>query len=201
MAHELNETKHHLIQATSELMDEVPLEEISAALVLERAGASKSSMYHFFEDFSELLEETFLVRFAASVEASDQAIKAIIEKSTTKDGFFKAIEAVTKSSQARENSAIRFQRARMLARSERHDRFRKSLGKIQEQLTNSLAHAFEMAQAKGFVNRDFEPRTGAVFIQAYTLGKVVDDITETHMNDKDWEKMIGRVLREIFGAK
>lgn len=201
MAHDLNETKQHLIQATSELMDEVSLEEISAALVLERAGASKSSMYHFFEDFSELLEETFLVRFAASVEASDKAIKEIISKSSTQDGFFKAIEAVTKSSQARENSAIRFQRARMLARSERHDRFRNSLGEIQEKLTNSLAEAFKMAQQKGFVNKDVEPRTGAVFIQAYTLGKVVDDITPSQMNDNDWEKLIGRVLREVFGAK
>lgn len=201
MAHDLNETKQNLIQATSELMDEVSLEEISAAMVLERAGASKSSMYHFFEDFGDLLEETFLVRFAESVQVSDRAIKEIIQKSTSKDGFFKALESVTRNSQARENSAIRFQRARMLARSERSDRFKKRLGESQEKLTDSLALAFEMAQLKGFVNRDFEPRTGAVFIQAYTLGKVVDDVTKNHMNDKDWEKLISRVLRETFGAK
>ena len=89
----------------------------------------------------------------------------------------------------------------MLARSERHDRFRKSLGEIQEKLTHSLAEAFELAQQKGFVNQDFEPRTGAVFIQAYTLGKVVDDITVAHMSERDWEKLIGRVLREVFGAE
>ena len=201
MAHELNETRQRLIDATSELMDEVSLEEISAALVLERTGASKSSMYHFFEDFSELLEETFLVRFAASVEASGRAIKDVIKSSTTQEGFFNALEAVTKSSQARHSSAIRFQRARMLARCERNDRFRKSLGKIQENLTDFLAEAFEMAQQKGFVNHDFEPRTGAVFIQAYTLGKVVDDITQVQMDDQDWERLIGAVLRQVFGAK
>jgi len=201
MAHDLNETKQRLIDATSELMDELPLEEISAALVLERTGASKSSMYHFFEDFSELLEETFLVRFAASVEASGRAIKEIIKASTTQEGFFNALETVTKSSQARGTSAIRFQRARMLARCERNDRFRKSLGEIQENLTDFLAEAFEMAQQKGFVNHDFEPRTGAVFIQAYTLGKVVDDITQVHMDDADWERLIGAVLRQVFGAK
>ena len=201
MENGIHKTKQQLIQATSELMDEVGVEEISAAMVLERTGASKSSMYHFFDDFSELLEETFLVRFAASVEASGRAIKEIIQASTTQDGFFTAIEAVTKSSQARENSAIRFQRARMLARSEHNDRFHKSLGKIQEDLTDFLAEAFEMAQQKGFVNHDFEPRTGAVFIQAYTLGKVVDDITQVHMNDGDWERLIGTTLRKVFGAK
>lgn len=200
MVHETNATKQHLIQAASELMDLVSLEEISAAMVLERASASKSSMYHFFEDFNDLLEAAFLKRFAASVQASDIAIKEIISNSQNSTELFSAIEAVTKNSQARSNSAIRFQRARMLARSERNDRFRKSLGEIQQMLTDSLTEAFVMAQEKGFLNRNFEARTGAVFIQAYTLGRLVDDITETQMDDADWEKLIGRILREVLGS-
>jgi AcrR family transcriptional regulator len=201
MAHDLNETKQHLIQATSELMDEVSLEDISAAMVLERAGASKSSMYHFFEDFGDLLEATFLVRFAASVRVSDQAIKEIIEVSTNKVDFFKALERVTQASQSRANSAIRFQRARMLARSERSERFKKSLGEIQQQLTDSLTDAIQKAQDKGFVTLDFQARTLAVFIQAYTLGKIVDDITANPMDDLDWERFITRIASSVFAAE
>ena len=201
MAHDLNETKQHLIQATSELMDEVSLEEISAAMVLERSGASKSSMYHFFEDFGDLLEATFLVRFAASVQASDRAIKEIIETSTNKVEFFKALEKVTQATQTRNNSAIRFQRARMLARSERNERFRKSLGDIQQQLTDSLTQAIKNAQNKGFVTTDFQPRTLAVFIQAYTLGKIVDDITTNPMDDQDWDRFITRIASRVFSAE
>jgi AcrR family transcriptional regulator len=201
MPHDLKKTKQHLIQATSELMDLVALEEISAAMVLERAGASKSSMYHFFEDFGDLLEATFLVRFAESVQASDQAIKEIIEKSTTKVDFFKALEKVTRGTQSRANSAIRFQRARMLARSERSERFRKSLGDIQQQLTDSLTHAIKQAQDKGFVTTDFQPRTLAVFIQAYTLGKIVDDITDNPMDDQDWDRFITRIAIKVFAAE
>jgi AcrR family transcriptional regulator len=47
MVHEQNETRQNLIQATSDLMDLHAIEDISAAMVLERSGASKSSMYHF----------------------------------------------------------------------------------------------------------------------------------------------------------
>lgn len=201
VAHESNLTKQQLIQATSELMDEVSLEDLSAAMVLERAGASKSSMYHFFEDFSDLLEATFLVRFAASVQASDKVIKEIIAHSTSKDGFFDALEDVTRKSQARANSAIRFQRARMLARSERSERFRKSLGEIQQTLTDSLAEAFSQAQDKGFVTLKFEARTMAVFIQAYTLGKIVDDITENPMNDGDWENLISTIAKRVIASE
>jgi len=199
MAHDQNVTRQKLIQATSELMDQHAIEDISAAMVLERAGASKSSMYHFFDDFSDLLEETYVVRFGASVRVSIDIINKIVQNSKSKEEFFLALEQLTASTQARENAALRFRRARKLARSERHEKFRNSLGALQQQLTDSLTLAFELAQDKGFLNKNFEARTGAVFIQAYTLGRIVDDITTTHMNDKDWEKLISRIAREVLG--
>ena len=70
---------------------------------------------------------------------------------------------------------------------------------LQQQLTDSLTSAFQTAQDKGFLNKDIEARTGAVFIQAYTLGRIVDDITENQMNDADWQKLIGRIAREVLG--
>ena len=199
MAHESNETRSNLIQATSELMDLHALEDISASMVLERADASKSSMYHFFEDFSDLLEQTFLVRFGESVRVSIIVIEKIIARSTTKEEFFVALDRLTASTQDRGIAELRFSRARELARSERHEKFRKSLGELQKQLTDSLTLAFETAQEKGFLNKNFEARTGAVFIQAYTLGRIVDDITTNHMNDKDWEKLIGEIARKVLG--
>jgi AcrR family transcriptional regulator len=180
-------------------MDLHAIEDISAAMVLERAGASKSSMYHFFEDFSDLLEQTYIVRFGETVAISIRVIEKIIARSTTKEEFFVALDRLTASTQDRGIASIRFSRARELARSERHEKFRKSLGELQQQLTDSLTLAFETAQEKGFLNKSIEARTGAVFIQAYTLGRIVDDITTTHMNDADWEKLIGRIAREVLG--
>jgi AcrR family transcriptional regulator len=199
MPHESHETRQNLIQATSELMDLHAIEDISASMILERAGASKSSMYHFFEDFSDLLEQTFLVRFDEEVRVSIVVIEKIIARSTTKEEFFASLDRLTASTQDRALASLRFSRARELARSERNEKFQKSLGKLQQQLTDSLTNAFQTAQDKGFLNKDFEARTGAVFIQAYTLGRIVDDITETHMNDADWQKLIGRIAREVLG--
>lgn len=199
MANEQNETRLNLIKATSDLMDLHAIEDISASMVLERANASKSSMYHFFEDFNDLLEETYVVRFGENVRESIVVIEKIIAKSKSKEEFFAALDRLTASTQARENASLRFRRARKLARSERHEKFRNSLGALQQELTDSLTNAFQIAQDKGFLNKSFEARTGAVFIQAYTLGRIVDDITTTHMNDQDWEKLIGRIAREVLG--
>ena len=197
--HNLHETKQHLIQATSELMDIHAIEDISAAMVLQRAGASKSSMYHFFDDFNDLLEETYLLRFRESIGASITVIDKIIKSSNTKEEFFLGLDRLTASTQARDKAALRFSRARMFGRSERQEKFKNSLGELQQQLTDSLTEAFELAQDKGFLNKKFEARTGAVFIQAYTLGRIVDDVTDNHMNDQDWEKLISRIAREVLG--
>jgi AcrR family transcriptional regulator len=199
MAHESNETRQNLIQATSELMDLHAIEDISAAMILERADASKSSMYHFFEDFGDLLDETYVVRFGENVRVSIVVIEKIIARSTTKEEFFVALDRLTASTQDRALASLRFSRARELARSERNEKFQKSLGKLQQQLTDSLTSAFQTAQDKGFLNKDFEARTGAVFIQAYTLGRIVDDITDNQMNDADWQKLIGRIARQVLG--
>jgi AcrR family transcriptional regulator len=199
MVHDLNETKQNLIQATSELMDVHAIEEITAAMVLERADASKSSMYHFFEDFGDLLDETYVVRFGENVKESIVVIEKIIARSTTKEEFFVALDRLTASTQSRELASLRFRRARKLARSQYNEKFRKSLGALQQELTDSLTDAFQTAQDKGFLNKDFEARTGAGFIQASTLGRMVDDITTTHMNDADWQKLIGRIAREVLG--
>jgi AcrR family transcriptional regulator len=199
MAHESNETRQNLIKATSELMDLHAIEDISASMILERAGASKSSMYHFFEDFGDLLDETYVVRFGENVRVSIVVIEKIIARSTTKEEFFVALDRLTASTQDRALASLRFSRARELARSERNEKFQKSLGKLQQQLTDSLTSAFQTAQDKGFLNKDIEARTGAVFIQAYTLGRIVDDITENQMNDADWQKLIGRIAREVLG--
>jgi AcrR family transcriptional regulator len=199
MAHESNETRQNLIKATSELMDLHAIEDISASMILERAGASKSSMYHFFEDYGDLLDETYVVRFGENVRVSIVVIEKIIARSTTKEEFFVALDRLTASTQDRGLASLRFSRARELARSERNEKFQKSLGKLQQQLTDSLTSAFQTAQDKGFLNKDIEARTGAVFIQAYTLGRIVDDITENQMNDADWQKLIGRIAREVLG--
>ncbi len=199
MKHDENSTRENLVAATVKLLDTVSLEEINATMVLAATGSSKSSLYHFFEDFSDLLEHAFLARFEASVRASDVAIKEIIQRSQSVEDFYDALDQITQMSQERNRSAIRFERARALARSERSDRFRQALGVIQQQLTDSLTEAFAMAQAKGFLNTSFEPRTGAVLIQAYTLGRIVDDITTTHMNDQDWNQLISRIMRLALG--
>lgn len=110
------------------------------------------------------------------------------------------LEGVTRATQDRELSANRFDRARMLAMAQYNLRFRAKLAEVQDKLTEALTECFAQAQEKGWLNTDFQPRTGAIFIQAYTLGKLVDDVSQTPMDDADWENLITLIAERALAT-
>ncbi len=199
MSREFHETKERLIQTTVDLIDELPLESISSALILERSGVSKGSMYHFFDDLGDLLDAAYARRFSHLVKISADYLRQILETAHDADEFFALLRKLTVRTQERSKSSTRFERARMLARAEGNERFRKILGDIQQDLTDNMAETIRMAQDKGWVTKKFEPHTISVFIQSYTIGRLVDEIVENHMNDDDWNNLIHTIAENIFG--
>lgn len=183
-------TRIRLRDAVVEMMDEKPPEDIHSEYVLQETGISRGSLYHHYEDFTDLLEDAMLYRFSAGVEASTGAIENIVSSSGNREEFLSMLEGVTRATQSRELADNRFDRARMLAMAQHNRRFRAKLAEVQDRLTDSLTDCFAQAQEKGWLNKDFQPRTGAIFIQAYTLGKLVDDVSTNQMDDTDWENLI-----------
>lgn len=191
-------TRQQLLDVTVEMLDEVTHEDLTMAIVLEKANVSKSSLYHFFEDFKDLLGEALLERFRRSVLTD--VTKEAARKSKSQEDYFIALDKITTLVQSRGRATIRFERAQILGRARKDEKFRLALGIIQQELTDALTEAFAVAQDKGFLTTTFEPRTIAVFVQSYTLGKVVDDLTQDQMNDKDWNRLIGQIFRRTLGA-
>jgi hypothetical protein len=50
------------------------------------------------------------------------------------------------------------------------------------------------AQAKGWLSSDVDAHVLAVFIQAYTLGQIVNDVTDNGMSRDAWVMLIDRIV-------
>jgi hypothetical protein len=77
---------------------------------------------------------------------------------------------------------------------EKNDKFRKALGEAQQGLTDLFTAQFTEVQNRGWFNKDFDPRAAAVFIQAYTIGKIVDDVVDNQMDALAWNALIGLIV-------
>jgi AcrR family transcriptional regulator len=187
-------TRQKLIETTVALLDELRPNEITVDMILQQSGISKGSLYHHFEDVEELFEAAEIARFIVSVDQAVFKLQAAIEIATTPEELAETIRASTRSTQRAILSPVRLERARTLGRTLGNERFLKALGREQQRATYAIADIIEIAKSKGLIKENVNPQVFAVFIQAYSLGRVVDDITYDPISEEDWNQMINELV-------
>ena len=191
-------TKTKLVDTTAALLKTMPRSEISTDLILNTSGISKGSLYHHFEDLDELIESAMLVRYTDWVDSSIDLIMAIIEKSKTPDDIYNNLVQLTQFTQDPGRRSERIYRAEILGIAENSPRFAQRLGEEQQRLTNALVDIIRDTQESGYFRKELDPHAIAVLIQAYTLGKVLDDYSPTPVDPANWNNLINTIIRKVF---
>jgi AcrR family transcriptional regulator len=194
----MHPTRERLLLTTVDLMDTENPEKVGVEMVLEKSGISKGSLYHHFEDFPALIEAALVYRFHRVVDNSIALISNTVAASTSREEFFAGMEKVTAVTHSREMTAIRFERARALGHAGASPRFKEALGIEQQRLTHAFADLVREAQSQGWVSLDLDPMATAVFIQAYTIGKLIDEVTAEPVDEQAWLKLIHRMVERTF---
>ena len=198
MSRETHPTKTKLIEATTALLKRHKSAELSVDMVLAESNISKGSLYHHFEDLEDLIEVTLLARYAKWVDINVVTMSNILVNARSSKDIYMGLVEITERSQDRNLSKERFFRAEVLAKANSSPRFSKKLQDLQQQLTDSLTDLIREAQEKNYYDKSNDPKAVAVFIQAYTLGKIVDDISSSQVNQESYNALINKIIKEIF---
>jgi AcrR family transcriptional regulator len=191
-------TKKKLLQTALDLLETHFPENITGEMLLAQSGVSRGSLYHHFLDVSDLLEQALVRKFSTQVDANIEALSNMMAMSHSANEMYDGLCTITDMTQAPENKRSRFVRARLIGFAEDNDRLLQRLGVEQKRLTDALSELFATAQERGWMNKAFEPRTAALFVQAYTLGHVIDDISIDHIDQDSWNDLIKRVIKQVF---
>lgn len=183
-----------LQEACDRLLKRHPPSKITTEMLLKEADVARGTLYHHFESASALVEHTLLDSFSAHVDSNIQALRDLVDTSKSRKDFAAGLRLVTRVSQSADRRATRFARTRLISYSEISPALRKTLAREQERLTVAIEGIVTTAQAKGWAKLTIKPRPAAVLIQAYTLGKIVDDVAETKMPEEDWNVLIDEVI-------
>lgn len=192
-------TREKLIAIVGVMLDERPLSSILSDDVLAAAGISKGSLYHHFEDFQELLELALVRRFGASVDLRIAEGTAALARAQDKDEFLEAVGQIFARMQTPQFKAIRMTRVQLVAMSDGNERLQKLLGAEQQRLTDAMADVIRDAQRRGWMNPYFDAYTAAVFVQAFSIGRVLDDIAIRPMDGTKWHALVTKTLRQVLG--
>lgn len=193
-------TRAKLLTTVIELLDEHLPEELSSDMVLKHSGISRGSLYHHFEDFADLMESALTGLFAQAVDENIAMMRGLIDNANSRADVLAGIEKFNRHTQSPENRDQRFSRVRLLGLAYRNPRLTAKLAAEQDRLTQAYADLFRLAQQNGWMTDDFDPQAAAVLIQAYTLGRVVDDVSTRQVDADAWNSLIMRIVTRVFGA-
>ena len=187
-----------LIGSCVDMLDERQPEDLVLSEVLDVAGVTKGALYHHFADFSELVEAALLVRFSRFVDENVEALHGLAQSCQSREELLRALAVMTSETQDPARRDVRLGRARVLAIAGANPRLAESLAVEQTRLTAALANLMAVAQSRGWFNSDFDPKAGAILVQAYTLGRIVDDVSADPVDPAAWERIINRVIERVL---
>ena len=161
--------------------------------ILAETGVSRGSLYHHYGGRQGLVDAANLELYARRTRADVAVLTGLIDRASTPDELLEAARALTAQTQSPARRDNRIERARLVGQIG-SGRFAGRLEAVQHALNAAFAAAIARAQAKGLIHPDHDPLALAVFIQAYTLGRVLGDLDTEPVDPAAWNALIGDVL-------
>jgi len=189
-------TRRNLLSATIQLFEEFSAEDLTIEEVLQASGVSKGSLYHHFKDLGELLDEAMLTKFSMGVDEHIALIETVLQTASSQKEVLEGFRTVTRISQRSSLRGQRSFRMNLLLRADREPALAKKLALEQQRLTDALEAQIKRMQLLGWLRSDFNARAGAILIQAYSIGRRVDQIVEDTVSEENWNTLIFQVIEQ-----
>lgn len=194
----MHPTRQLLIDCAILLLDSHGPEAITGDMILQSSQTARGSLYHHFTDLSELIETALVVRFARYVDWSIALISEALNASQSGDDLLAGLIRVTTETQGPDRRFARMERARLIGATDGNERLAAALAAEQDRLTGAITDLFRQAQERGLMNAGFDPHVAAVFTQAYTLGKIIDDAASNHVSEEEWTRFVRLFIENIM---
>jgi AcrR family transcriptional regulator len=196
----LHPTKRALIQTVLDELKTKKALDLTSELILEKSGISKGSLYHHFEDFDDLIETAQVFRYAAYVDQSIHLLTKVFQISKSRDEMVAELKKVTRFTQSPDLMPQRMDRATSISLANANPRMMKKMHAQQDRLNEAIIDIFREARDRGWINKGIDLHAGAIFIQAYTLGVIINDVSGVKLDIKAWDELIDLFLEKVIAT-
>ncbi|MEN9837754.1 MAG: hypothetical protein RLZ79_1422 [Pseudomonadota bacterium] len=192
--------RDRLLKAVRTLLLERNFESITSTLVLKRAGVARNTLYHHFGSLQELLNTALVMNFSTGAWRSLTMVRVALSQSSSAIDFQRRIMSIISATQSNERFRFRVERCRLVVYATRDEAFHKALSAEQDNISDEFTKIFTAVRTKGWSAGRMTAREAAVFVQALTLGKLIDDLAGRKMKPQEWARMFTVAIETaIFG--
>lgn len=195
-------TRISIIAAATELMKKKGVAEFHMDDLLAATGLTRGAVYHHFENVGDVIEATLLAIYTEGVEENINQVRQVLATATTFDEFQ---DGVVRSNryfiENKKLHLVRKLRAHAMAATVSSTQLTKAIALKQDDITSEYISVIAEAQRHGWVRSDLDSSSLAVFIQAYSFGMIVDDISKTKADIESLAQIIESFYTNCVYAK
>lgn len=190
----LHPTARTLIDTTLVLLETNAVYEVTLEQVLEKSSVSVGSLYHHFKDFSELMDFALVEKYTQFTKVNVEGMAHVLEISKSAKDYHDKILKLLEFTHSASNSDLRKMRAYILSQATIRPDLGVLIRGVQSDLTHKLGEIIAEAQKRGWIQPVIKPVVLATFIQAYGIGRIVDDLADPHMDNDEWIAFLQHVI-------
>lgn len=190
----LHPTARTLIDTTLVLLETHAVNEVTLEQVLEKSSISVGSLYHHFKDFSELMDFALVEKYTQFTKVNVEGMAHVLEISKNAKDYHDKILKLLEFTHSASNSDLRKMRAYILSQATIRPDLGVLIREVQSDLTHKLGEIIGQAQKRGWIQPVIKPVILATFIQAYGIGRIVDDLANPHMDNDEWIAFLQHVI-------
>ena len=179
------ETRARLVAAAVDALDHGGEQAIKVRDIAGALGVSVGAVYHHFESREDLIVAARIAQFNAVISGDVEAIRDLVDRSDTVEELRSGMRFLTRAAHSDARSGFRRLRSEVAGVAVHHAELSAALSLAQDECTTALAEIVELAQRKGLAAPQLDARAVATFLQAISLGLVLNDINDVHPMDPD----------------
>lgn len=190
----MHKTKKALIDTAIELMEGNPAADVTLQQVLAASKITSGSLYYHFSDFQDLIDQAHVKMYGDFADDIAVRLTTIVGKSDNAAQTFEKLSPAMDDRHIPDFSKLRSARAWIAAQATLRPSLGEKLADEQQRVTEEIAEIIADAQARGIAQTGFDPYVIAVFIEAYTMGRIVDDLAGAPMDEVEWTRFLKHVV-------
>ena len=187
-----------VIEATVEALESGNEADVRIDEILARTGISKGSLYHHFGGREGLIAAARVVQFNRFVEADSKFIQEQLTKTSTREEFVGVVGQLVNVPNTADRQRARFSRFSAVSSAYGRPELWEALAHQQHSHTEAIAEAVRHGQARGWVRNDLDARAISIFVQGYSLSRVLADLDTDPISDEHWQGVIHAALAGFF---
>ena len=170
--------------------------------ICEATGVNYGSVYHHFGSREGVIDAAYHQMFAKLAEEDLATLQYVSVSAKTFEEYLVAMQGLIGTFASSDlRRARRALRARIVAASMMRPELRELIGGTQSRLTNELQTIVEYGQQREWLNRELSAHSVAVLIQVLLVGRTLDDVSTTPIDNAEWEASMAILLSVIIARQ